>query len=202
MAVAFTGEERERITARLLDTAERLFAAQGLKKTSLEELATPAGIAKGSFYAFFDSKETLYKEVMIRRAPLLGTRLQEALGRPPSVDAVAELMRQMTTVLTTDPFYRRLLTHPDELQAVARRVGAAEIAQVTPHLLKPLLDYLADGQRDGVIVDDVEPVVLVGVLRCAGLIVMNRHLFGENYDQVLSATIDALARGVITSDGD
>ncbi|MEV0618937.1 TetR/AcrR family transcriptional regulator [Nonomuraea sp. NPDC050404] len=202
MAVAFTQQERERITARLLDTAEGLFAAQGLAKTSLEELVAPAGIAKGSFYAFFDSKETLYKEVMIRRAPQVGQRLKDALGRPPSTEALAELMRQVTTILTTDPFYRRLLTHPDELKAVARRVGPEEIARVTPQILTPLLDYLARGQRDGLIVGDVEPIVLVGVLRTAGLIVMNRDLFGDGYDQVLEATTQALARGLIISNGD
>ncbi|MBF8193804.1 TetR/AcrR family transcriptional regulator, partial [Nonomuraea sp. K274] len=42
MAVAFTDEERARITAGLLDAAERLYASQGLKKTSLEELVAPA----------------------------------------------------------------------------------------------------------------------------------------------------------------
>jgi hypothetical protein len=48
----------------------------------------------------------------------------------------------------------------------------------------------------------VEPEVLVGVLRSVGLIVMNRHLFGDGYEQVLQATIAALARGLITSNGD
>ncbi|TDD34935.1 TetR/AcrR family transcriptional regulator [Saccharopolyspora elongata] len=201
MAVAFTEEERERIAERLLDAAEQLFAAQGLKKTSLEELSAAAGIAKGSFYAFFDSKETLYKEVMIRRAPLIGRQLASVLGQPVSVQVIAALLRQMTTVLTTDPFYRRLLTHPDELRAVSRRVGSAEVARVAPHVVTPLLEYIAKGQRDGRIVDDVEPEVVLGVLRTAGLIVMNRELFGDASDQVLDATIDALARGLVVSEG-
>ncbi|MEV7013706.1 TetR family transcriptional regulator [Streptosporangium sp. NPDC051022] len=202
MAVAFTQQERARITECLLDTAEELFAAQGLAKTSLEELVAPAGIAKGSFYAFFDSKETLYKEVMIRRAPLIGDRLKEALSRPPSAEALAELMRQISTLLTTDPFYRRLLTHPDELRSVARRVGTEEIARVTPQILTPLLDYLSRGQRDGLIIGDVEPMTLMGVLRTTGLITMNRHLFGQDYEAVLETTITALARGLTTSNGD
>ncbi|MUM34776.1 helix-turn-helix domain-containing protein, partial [Mycolicibacterium sp. CBMA 361] len=69
MAVAFTPDEKGSIARVLVDTAERLFATQGLKKTSLDELVQPVGIAKGSFYAFFDSKESLYLEVMLRRAP-------------------------------------------------------------------------------------------------------------------------------------
>ncbi|MGW3349732.1 TetR/AcrR family transcriptional regulator [Nonomuraea rubra] len=197
MAVAFTAEDRARITASLLRAAEELFATQGLKKTSLDELVAASGIAKGSFYAFFESKEELYKEVMIRRAPMLGERLAAALDRPPSAEALAHLMRELIEVLTTDPFYRRLLTRPDELEAVARRVGGEEIARVTPHLLKPLLDYLARGQADGVIVADVPPEVLVGVLRTAGLLVLNRDRFGPDHPQVVEATINALAKGLM-----
>ncbi|MER6950516.1 TetR/AcrR family transcriptional regulator [Nonomuraea sp. NPDC000554] len=198
MAVAFTDADRERITRSLLDTAERLFATQGLKKTSLDELVAPAGIAKGSFYAFYDSKETLYKDVMIRRAPMIGERLKEVLDRPPGVEALVALMRATTEVLTTDPFYRRLLTHPDELEAVARRVGAEEVERVvTPHLIAPLVEYFAEGQGDGVLVADVAPEVLVGVVRTVGLVVLNRDRFGDGYEQVLDATINALARGLV-----
>ncbi|MBF8184735.1 helix-turn-helix transcriptional regulator [Nonomuraea sp. K274] len=202
MAVAFTDEERARITAGLLDAAERLYASQGLKKTSLEELVAPAGISKASFYAFFDSKETLYKEVMIRRAPLIARQHGTVFRRPPSVESLAEVMRRVTTVLTTDPFYRRLFTHPDELQAVARRIGAEEIAHVTPYVITPLLEYIAKGQADGVITSEVEPEVVMGVMRTIGLIVMNRHLYGDTYDDVLDATINALARGLTTSNED
>jgi hypothetical protein len=134
---------------------------------------------------------------MIRRAPMIGKRLAAALDRPPSAESLAGLMRDMVEVLTTDPFYRRLLTRPDELEAVARRVGQDEIARVTPHLMTPLIDYLARGQADGVIVADVPPEVLVGVLRTAGLLVLNRDRYGPGHEQVVEATINALARGLI-----
>ncbi|TDD21600.1 TetR/AcrR family transcriptional regulator [Nonomuraea diastatica] len=200
VAVAFTEEERVRITADLLDTAERLYASQGLKKTSLEELTAPAGISKASFYAFFDSKETLYKEVMIRRAPLIARRHGEVFRRPVSAESLAEVMGTWTVVLTTDPFYRRLFTHPEELRAVVRRIGAEEVARVTPYVIDPLLDYIAKGQADGVIDSSVRPEIILGVIRTIGLIVMNRHLYGDTYDDVLETTIKTLARGLTASD--
>ncbi|MEV0649431.1 TetR/AcrR family transcriptional regulator [Phytomonospora sp. NPDC050363] len=198
MAVPFTPAERERIRALLLQTGERLFAAQGLKKTSLDELVAPAEVAKGSFYAFFDSKEALYAAVMVGRAPLIAERLAPALKAPPTVDGLCDVMRALTEVLTTDPFYRRLLTHPDELRAVARRVGAGELAQVRPHLVQPLLDYVTAGQKQSLIAADVGAETVIGVMRTAGLVVMNRELFGEEYPQVLDATIRTLARGLST----
>ncbi|WP_327084927.1 TetR/AcrR family transcriptional regulator [Nonomuraea sp. NBC_01738] len=191
MPVAFTENDRKRITVSLLDTAETLFAAQGLKKTSLDELVAPAGIAKGSFYAFFDSKESLYKDVMIRRAPLVARRLADPLAAPPGFASLVALMRATAEILTTDPLYRRLYTHPGELAAVARKIGPAEIAEITPHLLTPLIGYFARGQRDDVLVADIAPEVLVGVVRTVGLVVL------EGDEAVVDATIRTLARGLL-----
>jgi len=200
VAIAFTPDERERIRALLLDTGEELFASQGLKKTSLDELVAPAGVAKGSFYAFFDSKEALYAAVMVRRAPLIAERLAPALAAPADVDGVAALLRDVTDVLTTDPFYRRLFTHPEELRAVARRVAPEDVARVGPHLVTPLTDYIERGQRDGLLVAGIAPETVMGVMRSAGLIVMNRELFGEDYPRVLDAAIRTLARGLTTGE--
>ncbi len=197
MAIAFTDADRERIERALLGAAEELFAAQGLKKTSLDELVAPAGIAKGSFYAFFDSKEALYLEVMLRRAPRVAERVSAALGHPVDEENLVAVMRAVADVLATDPLYRRLLAQPDELDTVTRRVGPEQIARVTPQLVTPLLAYLAAGQRDGVLVDDIEPETFVGVIRAVGLIVMHRDRFAPAYEQVLEATIRTLARGML-----
>lgn len=197
MAVAFTDREKKDIAKVLLDTAEDLFATQGLKKTSLEELVGPARIAKGSFYAFFDSKETLYLEVMLRRAPQIATRFTGMLDRPVDEEGLVAVMHAIADVLVADPFYRRLLSHPDELDAVTRRVGREQIARISPQLLTPLVEYLAAGQRDGAVVDDIAPEILVDVIRAAGLIVMHSDRFATDYRQVLDATIRTLARGLL-----
>lgn len=197
MAVAFTDREKHDIAKVLVDTAEELFATQGLKKTSLEELVGPARIAKGSFYAFFDSKEALYLEVMLRRAPQIARRFTGMLERPVDEEGLVAVMHAIADVLVADPFYRRLLSHPDELDTVTRRVGREQIERISPHLLTPLVEYLAAGQRDGAVVDDIAPEVLVDVIRAAGLIVMHRDRFATDYHQVLDATIRSLSRGML-----
>ena len=45
--------------ADLLEAAERLFLAQGVEATSIEQIAEAAGVAKGSFYLQFESREEL-----------------------------------------------------------------------------------------------------------------------------------------------
>ncbi len=198
MAVAFAASERAHITLRLLQTATDLFARQGLRKTSLDELVAPVGIAKSSFYAFFESKESLYLEVMITRAPVVGRKLMSALDADPGPEALEDLMRASVEIWATDPFYRRLVTHPDELKAVGRRVGAAELARVMPHVVTPIVEFLRRGQVAGDIRADEEPEVILGVIRTVGLVILHRDEFGESYDQVLDTMIRSLARGLCT----
>ena len=60
----FTEQERATIRARLLERSQRLFETRGLRKTSIDEIANEAGISKGAFYQFFDSKEALCLELL------------------------------------------------------------------------------------------------------------------------------------------
>ncbi|NMC79934.1 MAG: TetR/AcrR family transcriptional regulator [Chloroflexi bacterium] len=64
MPKAFTEHEKEWIGARLLEAGYKQFSAYGLKKANVEELAKAAGISKGAFYLFYESKEALFMDVV------------------------------------------------------------------------------------------------------------------------------------------
>lgn len=57
MPTAFTEEEMNRIRSELIHAGIRLSKELGLQKMSVEKLTDAVGIAKGSFYLFFGSKE-------------------------------------------------------------------------------------------------------------------------------------------------
>lgn len=57
MPNAFTEEEMTRIRSALIEAGIRLSKELGLQKMSVEKLTEAVGIAKGSFYLFFGSKE-------------------------------------------------------------------------------------------------------------------------------------------------
>lgn len=66
MPKGFSEQEREQIRARLIDAGRELFGRYGLRKTSVEDLTRAAGISKGAFYLFFESKELLFFEIVER----------------------------------------------------------------------------------------------------------------------------------------
>ena len=62
--MAFTDYETEQLRKALLKEARRCAATLGMKKTSVDQLTRSVGIAKGSFYKFYASKEMLFFAVL------------------------------------------------------------------------------------------------------------------------------------------
>ena len=75
MPTAFTDEELEHIRSALIPAGIRLSKELGLQKMSVEKLTAAVGIAKGSFYMFFGSKEDFILEV----AEYTGAQTQKML---------------------------------------------------------------------------------------------------------------------------
>lgn len=75
MPTAFTEEESARIRTALILACMRLSKELGLQKMSVEKLTEAVGIAKGSFYLFFRSKE----EFIIETAEYANRETQKML---------------------------------------------------------------------------------------------------------------------------
>ncbi|QBI54064.1 TetR/AcrR family transcriptional regulator [Streptomonospora litoralis] len=190
---SFSSAERERITSRLRVVGAELFARQGLRKTTLEDLARPAGISKAGFYSFFDSKEALFLDLMLEQAEDIGSRLAAAATGPADArEGIAALLREIATVLDTNPLYRRLLANPEELRAVRARMGDAEVDRASRALLQPLSRFIESAQREGRIVS-ADPGAVLGVLRAALLPVLHRD---ELDPDAHTDTLDLLFRTI------
>lgn len=64
MPRSFSEHEKERIRSSLITACADSWTRSGYKKTSVDALCQQAGISKGAFYLFFDSKEALFCEVL------------------------------------------------------------------------------------------------------------------------------------------
>ena len=71
--------------AEILDAARKVFARQGFERGMMDEIAREAGIAKGTVYLYFRSKQEIFRAVLEHNMKVLR---QETLSR---VDAASTL---------------------------------------------------------------------------------------------------------------
>ncbi|MBY0454095.1 MAG: TetR family transcriptional regulator [Burkholderiaceae bacterium] len=114
----------------LLDAAEQLFEAQGVSRTSLNDIAVAAGTTRGAIYWHFKDKADLFNAMMERvTLPLESAHAQAS--QAPGSNTLAELRTALLSALhliANDAQTRRVLqiaTHKveftDELGAVQER---------------------------------------------------------------------------------
>lgn len=123
----------------ILDAAELVFERQGVSRSSLQDIASAAGVTRGAVYWHFQDKADVFN-AMMDRAKL---PLEEAAQQLEACTALSPLerLRQMLGLklkrLATDPQMQRVFTiatmkmeYVDELQAVQERYREA----VSEHL--------------------------------------------------------------------
>ena len=130
---------RARTRALLLDAAVRLFARQGVGAIAIHEIAAEAGVANGTFYNYFRTREEVLEAVSVR----LAERLQEEItatsaGVTDGAERMAIATRRFVTQAVRDPVWAAALL----------RVSTSS-TQGRARLAGPVLHDLRVGRRRG-----------------------------------------------------
>lgn len=194
MPRAHTREELERIRVRLLEAGRESFARAGLAKVTIADLARAAGIGKGSFYKFFDSKEDLFLAVQEREEAAFKDALRTEMKRAGSPrEAVVTLLLAAATRLDDHPFLRLLLD--------ARTLGELMV-RVDPQRLAAHRDadrdfffsLVHDWKRRGWLLEHVQAQAVFDVLAAMFVISVQRELVGpESVRRATQEMAEALA---------
>ena len=105
-----TKEEAAATRDSILDAAEKLFVEQGVSRTTLQHIATAAGVTRGAIYWHFDDKGALFNAMMERAILPLEAEMQ-VLDQVESDDPLVDLRNHMLAVLdrtVNDPGARRV----------------------------------------------------------------------------------------------
>ena len=78
---------------KILDTAERLFAEQGIGATSLRQIIGVAGVNLAAVHYHFGSKEALLEAVFARRIERVNRERLEMLDRVEALQALFAIRR-------------------------------------------------------------------------------------------------------------
>ncbi len=79
----------------ILEVARRLFGDQGFEQTSVREIASAAGITERTFYRYFDGKEGLLLEEVVRWMEQLGGAIRARPVEESSLEAVIHAIQSL-----------------------------------------------------------------------------------------------------------
>ena len=168
--------------AKILDTAEHLFARRGFTGVGLREVAARVGLGKSSLFHHFPTKLSLYVAVLERILTRIDERVEAAQQRAES--ALARLRQWVEVVVDTlaeNPTYAPLLLRTLFEGGVVDREDRARLDRI----LHRTLARVAQGLHEGMASGEIRPVSVPHTLQ--SLIGMTVYHFasGEFGDDLL-----------------
>jgi len=183
-----TAEKR----ARILAAAEQLYLRYGIRRTSIDDVARAAGIAKGTLYLYYDSKETLNAAVVEKVCADILTDGRRALGER------GTLVQRLVAFLDAwkgKP--SRLMASSPHTAEIIESTAIVAVA-ITASFFEQMRAMLRDALRDvGIVHDDA-----VTMLYAAAVGTLETGDIGEEpYRARLGSIVEILTTGLRAKDG-
>ena len=137
--------------ARVLTAARDLFFERGVERTSIEDITQSAGVAHGTFYLYFKTKDDAVNAVMASVASEVVARIAEAAAQPgvAALEKIAVIREALVGLSATAPTPARDLVahyHGPEHRDVHDRLAH----EVNRQLVTVVADVIAQGVAEGV----------------------------------------------------
>jgi AcrR family transcriptional regulator len=135
-APASTDDARERILA----AAERCIDRHGIRKTTMDDVASEVGLSRPSVYRYFADRDDLLIELITRHARALLDRARKSIARQSSLpDQIVETVLYTAEHARRDPLTRHVID-PDGTSLGRRMIASGTTEMMRAEMWDPILD--------------------------------------------------------------
>ncbi len=190
MPKSFSEKERGLIISELRLAAAESISRAGIKKTTVDELVKAAHIPKGTFYLFYESKEMLIFDVMMRWHEEIHMKLQQSmasLAEGITIDSLTEAFFAAYKAVFDTPLPKLMMS--GELELLIRRLPEALVEE---HFKNDDMDFSA---ITAIIpgIDEEKTAVYTAAARALFFtIAYRREIGGEIFDDALRLCLRGL----------
>ncbi|MEX1308039.1 MAG: TetR/AcrR family transcriptional regulator [Eubacteriales bacterium] len=191
MPKTFSDSEREYIKKRLIEETSDCLSLYGIRKTTVDEIVKRVGIPKGTFYLFYESKESLIFDVILSfNAEVQGKLVAqvEKMSEKPDAEALTDIIFGLYQSVKKS-FLMKIMVN-GELDFFMRKAPPeynAQHAAEDDFMLGQLIELFPT-------MDAEKSSIYSGALRGAFLVPMyEKELNLENFDETLRLMI----RGIV-----
>jgi AcrR family transcriptional regulator len=196
MPKGFSNREREIIKEKLLAMGKEYFGAHGVKKTNVEDLARAAGISKGAFYAFYNSKEELYFDILGRARAGIQQRILDCASQPgkPPRQRLKELLREAFSIWRTDPILANFSN--EEYEHLLRKLPEDKVLEHTRGGDAFIEQLIAICRGQGIPIDR-DPRTVAGLLRALFFVSLHEEDVGIGVYKDVMEVLEDLVSGYL-----
>jgi TetR/AcrR family fatty acid metabolism transcriptional regulator len=147
--------------ARVFEAAVRLFARQGYAATSVEQITREAGVAKGTFFIHFATKDAVVTQLVrdqVRAARKARDRIIAKGGTP--IDALRATVMTLGAEVAADRELSRVVIAANILNPMLG--GFAE--SVFGGIIAEMMDDVRAAQRGGLLDPEIDAELIAGTL--------------------------------------
>lgn len=120
--------KKQERAGRILDAAAELITRWGYSKTTIDDIAKKAGVAKGTIYLHWKTREDLFEALMEREDILLLQDIKQRMAADPEGGTLHGLMKNSMLATMKRPLMKAvLLKDTDVLGQWARKETASEL---------------------------------------------------------------------------
>lgn len=168
-------DEDETVRERIYAAAVECFKRNGVRRTSMEDVARQAGVSRPTIYYYFENKRALTVEAVLRQQAASHRRQREQIAGRQGLDAVVESILLGIELARSDPF-SILLTRAENERLTADALHSEAARELQIAYWGPLL---ADARRRAELRNDLrDEDIILWILFVQFAVVTNGNLFG------------------------
>ena len=196
MPKGFTEREREIIREKLQAKGKEYFGIHGVRKTNVEDLARAAGISKGAFYAFYDSKEELYFDILGRARAGIQQRILDCVSQPGKAprQRLKELLREAFSIWRTDPILANFSN--EEYEHLLRKLPEDKVLEHTRGGDAFIEQLIATCRSQGIPIER-DPKTVAGLLRALFFVSLHEEDVGIGVYKGVMEVLEDLVSGYL-----
>jgi AcrR family transcriptional regulator len=180
----------ERTLRALLDAAAIEFGERGFHEGSISGITGRAGVALGTFYTYFDSKDAIFRALVTDMSARVRDHVAPALAAAP--DALTGERAALAAFLTFARDHKEIYRIIDESEFVDPASFRAHYETTATRIEQ----RLRDGAASGAVRDDIGPVHAWAIMGMNVFLGLRFALWEESGD---ATAIAALANDMITN---
>ncbi len=122
---------RQERADRILDAAAELILRWGYRKTTIDDIARHAGVAKGTIYLHWKTREDLFMALTIREDLKLGEDMKRRIAGDPEGSTLRGFVKQTTLALMNNGLMKALFLNNTEIlgELASREYSSATYPQ-------------------------------------------------------------------------